>query len=47
MLARLNELVVATSMGVGAPRVQVEAVVSGITEIGSEGRWDALVKGWG
>ena len=47
MLPRLNELVVATSIGVGAPRAQVEAVVSGITEIGSEGRWDAPVKGWG
>jgi len=46
MLPRLNKLVVATSMGVGAP-AQVEAVVSGITEIGSEGRWDAPVKGWG
>jgi hypothetical protein len=47
MLPRLNKLVVATSMGVGAPRAQVEAVVSGITEIGSEGRWDAPVQGWG
>jgi hypothetical protein len=47
MLARLNKLVVAIQPGGWERRgAQVEGLVSGVTEIGSEGSWDALVKGW-